>query len=127
MTDDPTRPFGPNAFVLDAKLKDYVLSPTHRVGANKARVFKSALGIGADQSDVLKQALLEAARSELPNFMREDAYGKHYAIVFELYYGEKSAFVRSLWTIKPDRNFAELVSAFVINSKRASSKEKVND
>jgi hypothetical protein len=42
------QPFGDKVSISEAKLTDYILSPTHRIGANKARVFKSALGLGPE-------------------------------------------------------------------------------
>ncbi|MFN8731593.1 MAG: DUF6883 domain-containing protein, partial [Hyphomonadaceae bacterium] len=91
------QPFGDKVSISEAKLTEYILSPTHRIGANKARVFKSALGIGLAEVAVLRSALLDAARTQTPNFIRQDQFGQHYAIVFKLAYGTKSAFVRSLW------------------------------
>jgi hypothetical protein len=123
---EDTEPFGNNVIISDAKLTDYILSRQHRVGANKARVFKAALGIDNTNALVLKEALLEAARTYRPVFSHKDAYGSHYAIAFELSYGKKSAFVRSLWIVKDDDMRAYLVSAFVVTSKRASSEEKEN-
>lgn len=40
------QPFGDKASISEAKLTEYILSPTHRIGANKARVFMFASGIG---------------------------------------------------------------------------------
>jgi sulfur relay (sulfurtransferase) DsrF/TusC family protein len=120
-------PFGENVIILETKLTDYVLSPSHRIGANKARVFKAALGIGKTEVAVLRDALFAAARTQRPNFVREDDYGQHFAIVFELSYGKKSAYVRSLWMIKTGDDTAYLVSAFVVSDKRALSEVKDND
>ena len=120
-------PFGEKVYILDVKLSGYILSSTHRIGANKARVFKSALGIGKAEIDVLKSALLEAARTQRPNFIREDEHGSHFAIVFELSYSGKSAFVRSLWMIKTGDDVANLVSAFVIANKRARPEVKFDE
>ncbi|NJR20552.1 MAG: hypothetical protein HC777_03235 [Hyphomonadaceae bacterium] len=103
------------------------MSLTNRNGANKARVFKSALGIGQEETNVLRAALLDAAKTERLHFMREDQYGKHYAIVFELSYGKRRAFVRSLWTIKTSSDIAHFVSAFVVSDKRAQPKAKDDD
>jgi hypothetical protein len=121
------KPFGDEVIILDAKLTDYVLSPNHRIGANKARVFKSALGIGQADVAVLKSALLQAARTQRPNFIRQDEYGSHFAIVFELSYSGKTAFVRSLWTIKTGDGRAHLVSAFVVANKRARPEVNIDE
>lgn len=39
------QPFGDKVSISEAKLTEYILSPTHRIGANKARVFMFASGI----------------------------------------------------------------------------------
>lgn len=121
------QPFGDNVSISEAKLTDYILSPTHRIGANKARVFKSALGIGLAEVAVLRSALLDAARTQSPLLIRQDKFGQHYAIVFKLTYGTKSAFVRSLWMIRSGDDVAKFVSAFVVTDKRAGSEDKNHD
>ncbi|MCZ8282576.1 MAG: hypothetical protein O9286_10085 [Aquidulcibacter sp.] len=121
------QPFGDNVSISEAKLTEYVLSPSHRIGANKARVFKSALRIGLAEVAVLRSALLDAARKQTPNFIRQDKFGRHYAIVFKLTYGTKSAFVRSLWVIRTGDDVAKFVSAFVVTDKRAGSEDKKHD
>jgi hypothetical protein len=42
------QPFGDKASISEEKLTEYVLSPTHRIGANKARASMFALGIGLE-------------------------------------------------------------------------------
>ena len=54
-------PNGGRAVVDIAKLRDYCLSPDHPRGKHKARVFAAVLGLTADQTDVLRDALLVAA------------------------------------------------------------------
>src|SRR3989304_7054146 len=46
---------------LGTKLEDYTLNMLHREGRHTARVFESLLGITADNADVLRGALLDAA------------------------------------------------------------------
>lgn len=121
------QPFGDKVSISEAKLTEYILSPTHRIGANKARVFKSALGIGLAEVAVLRSALLDAARTQTPNFVRQDKFGQHYAIVFKLTYGTKSAFVRSLWVIRTGDDVAKFVSAFVVTDRRAGFEDKNHD
>ncbi len=48
------------ATVTVEKLRDYALSPTHPRGMHKARVFRSALGIGQDDWEFLRDQVLEA-------------------------------------------------------------------
>ena len=46
---------------LGTKLEDYILSAGHREGRHKARMFQSVLGIGTDDADIVRRALLNAA------------------------------------------------------------------
>jgi hypothetical protein len=55
-------PNADRAVVEDAKIRDYLLSPTHPVGRFKS-VFFVALGYSADQWELLREALLELART----------------------------------------------------------------
>jgi len=55
-------PDADRAVVEDAKVRDYLLSPTHPVGRFKS-VFFAALGFSADHWSLLRDALLELART----------------------------------------------------------------
>jgi hypothetical protein len=55
-------PGGERALVDVGKLQDYCLNNQHPRGRHKARVFASALGFTDADADVLRQALLRAAR-----------------------------------------------------------------
>jgi hypothetical protein len=57
-------PNGDHAVVDIVKLTDYCLSTVHPRGQHKARVFAASLGLTADQADLLREALLEAAHTE---------------------------------------------------------------
>ncbi|MFN8918508.1 MAG: DUF6883 domain-containing protein [Hyphomonadaceae bacterium] len=43
-----TQPFGDKVSLSEAKLTEYTLSPIHRIGASKARVFMFASGLGQE-------------------------------------------------------------------------------
>jgi len=109
----PSLPNGDQATVDSEKLIGYVLSPAHRTGRNKARVFYSALGISAMNADVLRNALLEAARTADATWERTDQHGVHYALECVVEVSGRRARVRSLWTIRTGEDFPRLVSAFV--------------
>ena len=53
-------PNAARAVIEDAKVRDYLLSPTHPVGRFKS-VFFAALGFSADQWTMLRDALLQLA------------------------------------------------------------------
>jgi hypothetical protein len=54
-------PNGDRAIIPIAKLLGYCLNPNHSKGKHKARVFKSALGITADNVETLVQLIQLAA------------------------------------------------------------------
>jgi hypothetical protein len=106
-------PHGDAALIDFRKLTDYVLNPQHRLGAHKARVFRAALGLTADNAGELDVALRRAAAQGEAILDREDAYGAHYHIDFSMAYDGRESVVRSLWIIRPDEDAPRLVSAFV--------------
>ena len=55
-------PNGERAVVDVRKLQDYCLNPHHSRGRNKARVF-AAVGIGQADAELLREALLGAAKN----------------------------------------------------------------
>ena len=109
----PALPNGDQAIVESEKLTGYVLNPAHRTGRNKARVFASALGISAATADVLRDALLDAARTADATRERADQHGVHFAVEFVLEVSGRRARVRSLWVVRTGEGFPRLVSAFV--------------
>ncbi len=77
-------PNAEDAVVEMRKLRDYCLSPEHPRGKHKARVFASALGLTAEDSEELRQALLSAAVSEEAVAAEKDEYGQRYMLDFEM-------------------------------------------
>jgi hypothetical protein len=69
-------PNGKRAIVDVRKLRDYCLNPDNPRGCNKARVFASALGITAADSDRLRAQLLEAASTGEARLGELDMYGQ---------------------------------------------------
>jgi hypothetical protein len=47
---------------LGMKLEDYALNPRHREGRHKARMFDAVLGITQTNREILRHAILTAAR-----------------------------------------------------------------
>lgn len=71
-----TMPNAHRAFVDIDKLTAYCLNPAHPRGRHKARVFESALGITAANAGRLRDALLQAARSEEARAADGDEHGQ---------------------------------------------------
>ena len=65
-------PYAENAVVDIRKLRDYCLNLEHDDGKHKARLFSSILGITADDSEELKQILLEVVKTNEVRLGRKD-------------------------------------------------------
>jgi hypothetical protein len=69
----------PQRAIVDIeKLRDYWLSPVHPRGRHKARVFAAALGVTVDEAEVLRDALLAAAKETEARAADSDEYGQRY-------------------------------------------------
>ncbi|MGI8911836.1 MAG: DUF6883 domain-containing protein [Rubrobacteraceae bacterium] len=106
-------PNAENAVVEMRKLRDYCLSPEHPRGRHKARVFASALGITAEDSEILRQALLSAARSEEAAPTEDDEYGQRYVLDFEMSTEVGSTIVRGGWIVRSGEDFPRFTSCWV--------------
>lgn len=103
-----------NAIVELRKLRDYCLNPEHPRGRHKARVFSTALGLGAEDAEELREALLCAARSEEVVAGEEDEYGHRYVLDFEMSTVVGTATIRSGWIVRRGEDFPRLTSCYVV-------------
>jgi hypothetical protein len=111
-------PNGKQAVVSLRKLRDYCLNPDNPRGCNKARVFASALGITADDSERLRTKLLEAALSGEVRLGEVDMYGQRYTIDFDMTTDAGNARVRSSWIILRNETVPRLTTCYVKKRKR---------
>lgn len=109
-------PGGERAIIGDEKLIGYCLNPQHPEGRHKARVFKSLLGIGPEQADVLKVALRQAAAEESAELAGITPYGNLYTVDFVMHVEDKSALVRSVWMVRKTEDTPRLVSCYAHRS-----------
>ena len=107
-------PNATRAFVDVTKLRDYGLNARHPRGRHKARVFASALGLTERDADVLRDHLLDAARTGEVTPLHEDAYGKRYLLDFEMTGPAGHARIRSAWIVRRNEDFARLVTCYVL-------------
>jgi len=108
-----TLPNGERAIVDRRKLEEYCLTPHHPRGRNKARVFAS-VGIGQADSDVLREALLAAARDAEAVRGASSPYGQRYLVDFDLVRPARTVRVRSTWIVRIGEDFPRLTSCFVL-------------
>lgn len=105
----------PREAVVEArKLRDYCLSPQHPRGRHKARVFASALGLTAEDAELLREVLLRAALSEEAVVTDRDRYGKRYVLDFDMETEAGTATIRSGWIVRRDEEFPRLTSCWVL-------------
>jgi hypothetical protein len=102
-----------HAIVDIRKLRNYSLNPTHRTGKHKARVFLAALGMTANDAQVLRDAL-KAVREYEAELGLKDDYGQRYQVDFPLEWKDRQATVRSAWIIEPDTPYPRLTSCYVL-------------
>ncbi|MBI5938618.1 MAG: hypothetical protein HY850_12340 [Betaproteobacteria bacterium] len=101
------------AIVEAAKLREYCLNPAHPEGRHKARVFRSALGLGQEQADWLREAILAAVAEADVASAEETPYGWRYDVDVVLAHGGKSATVRTGWLVRKTENAPRLATCFV--------------
>jgi hypothetical protein len=111
----PNLPHGDAATVDMRKLTEYALNPNHpKGGADKARVFASVLGLTAEHAEMLRDALLKAAREEEAVAYPPDQHGQRYAVYFDMTGPNgKTARITSAWRIDPGGEVPRLVSCYI--------------
>jgi len=108
-------PNGKRAFVAIEKLRLYALNINHNVGGDKARVFRSALGLTEADAERLRDVLLTVAgESDEVEIGEIDEYGQRYTIDFQMLANRKSAIVRSGWIILHHEDFPRLTTCYVL-------------
>lgn len=106
-------PFAEQVFANDCKFRDYCLNPDHPIGKNKAQAFASVFGITLENWVVLRDAVLDAVRSEPAIHKGRNRYGEIYVVEFIMHYASRSALIRSSWIVHDDENFPRLTSCYI--------------
>jgi hypothetical protein len=107
-------PNAERAIVEMAKLREYCLSVDHPRGRHKARVFAAALGFSSVHADLLRDALLAAARTEEATASDQDEYGQRYVVDFTMKGPTGEASVRSSWIVRVAEDVPRLTSCYVL-------------
>ncbi len=95
------------------KLQECCLSLTYPRGRHKARVFAAVLGLTADDAEILRDALLQAALTEDATPADQDEFGQRYVIDFQMQGPQGTAIVRSAWIVRTGEQFPRLTSCYV--------------
>lgn len=93
-------PNAENALIDIDKLRFYCLNATHAKGKDKARVFKSALGITQAESAWLRAEMLRKLPFADAVQQIEDIYGIRYAVDMIITHHAKSATIRTIWIVE---------------------------
>lgn len=110
----PCLPSADRAFIEGEKLGGYVLSPEHGRGQHKARVFSSALGIGREDWEYMRDQILERIPSAAVATVRVTSFGTLFDVPI-LLDGLNGATheVTTAWIVAEDDDAPRLVSAYV--------------
>ena len=114
----PKLPNAANAIVELGKLTYYSLNLEHRRGREKARLFRSMLGIEATDAPALRDALLDAARTLEAIEHEGNECGTGYMIEFEMSWEGRRAILRSIWFVRAGEDVPRLVSCFPLTGRR---------
>jgi hypothetical protein len=99
------------AVIDDAKVRDYLVSSSHPVGRFKS-VFFAALGFTSANWEVLRDALLELARSADASPGQPSPFGQKYEVRGRLRGPSgRQAEIITVWQISNGREFAHFVTA----------------
>ncbi|MFG0285330.1 MAG: DUF6883 domain-containing protein [Phycisphaerales bacterium JB039] len=107
-------PNGDRAIVPLEKLTEYALNPQHPTGRHKARVFARALGVTAENAELLHSALLRAAATSGATPSESDEHGQRYQLDFEMTTDIGTAWVRSAWIIPTGEELPRLLTCYIL-------------
>jgi uncharacterized protein DUF6883 len=109
-TTPPKQPDFDNAEFDDRKLTEYALNPDHPVGGNKARVIKSATGLGKDDAENVKQQILDQVGDGPPNPGKRDQHGDRWNRDVTVTGPNGSIVVRTAWIVDATTGKTRLVT-----------------
>ena len=107
-------PNGKAAIIDMRKIRYYCLSKEHPRGRHKALVYERVLGMTAQHSEELRNALKRAAEERDASIGHSDRYGVRYIIDFELERGDTSAMVRSCWIVRSGETEPRFITSYVL-------------
>lgn len=123
---------GENARLLNAdkadpdlgKITGYVLNKKHDIGANKAKVFESSMGMTQEHAESLADQLVHNVRTQVPVPGRVDEHGQRFTITGDVTGPTGTAKVESGWIYSRNKTTGEIsdtprmTTAFVAELKK---------
>ena len=110
-------PNAERAIVDIRKLRDYCLNPEHDSGKHKARLFAALLGMGPNDTEALREALLEAVKTHEAQLGERDRRGQRYTVDFIFSWYNKQATIWSGWIIQSNSTSPRLVTAYPLKGR----------
>jgi len=104
------------ALVEREKITDYLLNPTHRFGASKAR-FLMAFGFQIETWEVLAAALREHGRQYDVSKVRQTGFGPRYEVVGELLAPDgRRPRLCTVWQVDQGKIAPRLITAYPLEA-----------
>jgi hypothetical protein len=107
-------PNAEHAFLDIRKIRDYLLDPLHPRGRHKARVFRAALGITANDAEWLREQLLSAAKTTDARFTHRDEFGDRYEFDVTLVGLDRDVPIRTSWIVLRSETFPRFVGCYIL-------------
>jgi hypothetical protein len=105
-------PNGEQAEIAMEKLINYCLNPEHSSGKNKARVFKSRLGITQENAELLLSMIQLAAIEGEVVQQAQTEFGQQFKVDWTIPDREGME-LRTIWEITSTNSNPRLISAFI--------------
>ena len=105
-------PNGEKAIISMDKIINYCLNPDHSRGKNKAKVFKSSLGITKENANVLFSLIQQAAIKGEIIQQSTTEFGEQYKVDWNIPDNPQIT-LRTIWEIKSINSNPRLISAFI--------------
>jgi hypothetical protein len=100
------------AVVPESKILDYLLSPTHPIGRDKA-LFFSSLGFSSERWEELASALKAHAANHEVASQEDSMWGTNYSIIGELQCPDgRQPRIRSVWFVEHGGTIPKLITAY---------------
>ena len=103
---------GHHAVVPMEKLLSYCLNPEHPSGKHKAKVFASALGITAQNAEILRELIKRAAVAGEVIQQADTSFGQIWKVDW-LVPNDDEIILRTLWETTSTAPNPRLISAFI--------------
>lgn len=105
-------PQGEQAIVPIEKLLGYCLNLNHNSGKHKARVFASALGVTANNAEVLRELIRRAAIAGEVVQQADTAFGQQFKVDWTVP-DTDGVILRTIWKLPSESAAPQLISAFI--------------